>query len=66
MIKSPQPSGGVMKWPVLAEDLDDLSVCTSSICRAREAEAQPFMCRRPLIIIKLICCVHKSSTELDF
>lgn len=44
MIKSLQPSVGVMKWLVLAEDLDDLSISMGSICCAAESKAQPFQC----------------------
>ena len=42
MIKSLQPSVGVMKWLALAEDLDDLSLSAGSICCAAESKAQPF------------------------
>lgn len=42
MIKPLQPSVGVMKCLALAEDLDDLSLSTGSICCAAESKAQPF------------------------
>lgn len=44
MVKSLQPSVGVMKWPALAEDLDDLSPTTPSICCAVESKSQPLRC----------------------
>lgn len=44
MIKSLQPSVGVMKWLALAEDLGDLLLSTDSICCAAESKSQPFQC----------------------
>lgn len=42
MIKSQQPSVGVMKWLALAEDLDDPLLSMGSICCAAVSKTQPF------------------------
>lgn len=44
MIKSLQPSAGVMKWLVLVEDLDDLALSMGSRCCSEESKGKPFQC----------------------
>lgn len=63
MIKSPQPSVGVMKWLALAEDLDDLSISAGSICCAAESKAQPFPA--PTTISNLIIIKTSSVTFIN-
>lgn len=63
VIKSLQPSVGVMKWLALAEDLDDPSLSTGSICCAAVSKAQPF----PVLttISKLIIIKNSSVTFIN-
>lgn len=68
MIKSLQPSVGVIKWLVLAEDLYDLLPSTGSICYAAESKANLFSVddhRQPHNHQNVIWNIHKSHASLD-
>lgn len=70
MIKSPQPSVGVMKCLAQTEDLDDLSLSTGSICWAfcgvkATTFSSPDGHQQPYNHPNLICYIHKSHAGLD-
>lgn len=70
MMKSPQPSVGVMKWLALAEDLDDLFLSVGSICCAAEAKRRNLSKANDHQQLhnhqNLICYIQKSHASLDF
>lgn len=65
MIKSLQPSVGVMKWLAPAEVLDDLSLSTGQHMLRRYNLSSADDHQQPHNHQNIICYIHKSHAGLD-